>query len=683
MNHQPRIARRAQSEILPTFIADDRLKLLMFGGKGGTGKTTTSAASALALARRNKERNILLISTDPAHSLSDSLDFPVGNDFTQVSGLQNLYVREVDPGKMLADFQRRHRRVLDRMCRMSYFADQIDVRRFLDFSLPGMEELMILLAVARAFCWEKAVDKKFHLVVLDTAPTGHTLIRLLRLPEKMKYLISVMSSCLKRYNVHAAGIDLIGIGGVVHKKDHDIERFVRDLGRHVESVSSLLRTPDATEFVPVAIPEELAVAETKRLVSALEEEEIPVRNVLVNRVQPPDNDCIFCSARRQQQEGHLRHIRESFPHHHIVEVPVFPHEIRGLKRLQQYAGALNGRPARAGRHCVRSVGGEQAKGSFNNLLKSNPQFLIFGGKGGVGKTSVSAAVALRLARAEPNRKVLVISTDPAHSLGDSFRQTLGDSITRIDGEENLHAVELDFRDMRKAFGDEYRKNVSAAFEYWMKKASSTRKARVEADRDMVMQFLQTDPAGLEEALALERIWSSVEKQEFDMYILDPAPTGHLIELLEFPDLVREWLKSAYRAMLKYQIDYPVSTLQNLANRILRSEAAVRSLKQIIVDPEQTRFVAVTIAEAMGVLETRRLVRAIRNLGITCNTVAVNMLVPASSCGFCASRGSNQAQYFRQVKNEFGSEDCDVVGLPLFPRAVAGVEDLALLLEGKT
>ena len=153
----------------PAFLRNHTLRLLLFGGKGGVGKTTCAAATALALARRRPEASFLLVSTDPAHSLADSVS---GSSLPP-----NLTLIELDATERLETFKSAHGAKLSEIAVRGTFLDDDDISQLLDLSLPGLDELMAFLEIS-----EWVEEDRHACVVVDTAPWGHTL-RLLEMPQ--------------------------------------------------------------------------------------------------------------------------------------------------------------------------------------------------------------------------------------------------------------------------------------------------------------------------------------------------------------------------------------------------------------------------------------------------------------------------------------------------------------------
>lgn len=671
-------------DTIPSFLKRENLRLVIFGGKGGAGKTTLSAATAMYLAQLHPDKRILVASSDPAHSLGDSFDCPVDSSTTPVKGMDNLWAIEMDSTVLLEKFKDKHRSAIERLYGMSFYSDQIDIRDFLSFKLPGMEVMMILLEISNLLRFGIFRPYEYDLVILDTAPTGHTL-RLLALPDKMLKWLELFNISFARYKLVSKGVAALGfniIPGQTFRPKRNVQEFLDRLSKDLTRIRTVLKNPEECEFVPVTIPEELSIAETERLLSVLKEEGIRVRNIVVNRLQD-ENQCVFCSNRRRGQESYLAEIDEKFAPYNLIKLPVLPHEVRGREALLKFAGILTGENCRYSP--VQPIDLSTETGSFvpgmvSEILNKDLQFIIFGGKGGVGKTTISAATALSVAKQNPDKKVLVFSTDPAHSLSDSFACPIGGVVTPIiEGEGNLHALEMDSARLYEDFSKEYKANIEDAFKKWQRSSPvGGRKWKLDFDQKVMVEFVDVYPPGLEEVLALERIMGFVDRKEYDIYIFDTAPTGHLIELLKFPELVREWLRITYRAILKYQMKLPVDNLEIIGKRILDSHATIRKMREVLTDPRKSEFVAVTIPEAMGLLETEDLLSSIRWLGIPCSHIIVNMVIPPTECGFCASKRKEQIGYIQEVGEKDEYAGYVVTKIPLFPHEIRGMDNLVEL-----
>lgn len=312
---------------LTDLLEERGVSFLLFGGKGGVGKTSCSAASALWAAEHGKET--LIISTDPAHSLSDSFDQQIGGEVKKIEGCSNLFALELDPRKAFEEYRKK-------LSEAENFEEQAQavLQELGDLSSmtpPGTDE-----AIAFAKVLEFIEKPEYDLVVFDTAPTGHTL-RLLSLPDilnswvvnliKIRVYMSKLTGLFKR---------LIGRGGEEDKTLEVLEKLRETIGVARET----LKNPNETAFVIVMIPEAMAIFETERLLSSLIEYEIPCDHIIVNMIYPDIPNCPFCRARRQMQQENLKDIREIYDEFNITEVPLFDTEIRGLDMLKKLSEIL-------------------------------------------------------------------------------------------------------------------------------------------------------------------------------------------------------------------------------------------------------------------------------------------------------------------------------------------------------
>ncbi len=665
---------------VPSFLANEKLRLIIFGGKGGTGKTTSSSSTAIYLAQRCPDKRFLAVSSDPAHSLADSFDCQVNDTITPIKGIDNLWAIEMDPLAMLEKFKKKNESVLQNLSRMSLTTDQIDIRDFLSFKLPGMEEMMILLEMANLLKFGVFREYEYDVIIWDTAPTGHT-IRLLAFPAKVLKWVEVFGMSLKRHRAIAGGFASVGFFSMPGRTSPkgNVTGFMDKLQKNVKKILAILKNSEKSEFIPVTIPTEMAIAETERLLQAVRKEGISVRNVVVNRVEGED-ECAFCSSRGKGQEKHLAEIKKRLRPYNLIRVPVLANEVRGKESLLNFAQILSGQEYSHSPSSPVTASKDKdffRTGLMSELLDKNFQFLIFGGKGGVGKTTVSASTALSIARHNPEKKILVFSTDPAHSLSDSYAFTIGDKVTPVQKTDNLFALEINGTKIYEDFREDYRENLRIAFEKWMKSIgqSEMKRWKIEFDQTVITDFFDTYPPGLEEVLALEKIMGFIEKEVYDIYVFDTAPTGHLVQLLKFPQLVREWLRVTYKGILKYQRQYPVENLETISKRIISSQTTLRIMQELLTDSQKSEFVAVTIAEAMGILETEDLLDTLNSLGIPCRHVVFNMVLPPTACNFCSAKREEQIGYIQGSFGKIEFAGCEITRIPLYPHEIRGVDTL--------
>ncbi|MFQ6118490.1 MAG: ArsA family ATPase, partial [Methanosarcinales archaeon] len=466
------------------------LKVILIGGKGGVGKTT--CASAIALHFSELGKRTLLFSTDPAHSLSDIFNSKIGAKITSINN--NLDAIEINSEKLVKEFKNNHKQEIKTLINSSTYFDSEDISNFLSLSFPGIDEFMALLKFM-----DFIEENKYEIIITDTAPTGHT-IRFLGLPKLMK------NCTLMLYNM---------VSTLTGKKESANE-FLATMIKNIKKVNSILTDSKRTEFIMVTIPEAMAVQETKKFLKILKENKITVHNIIVNGLYP--TYCPFCASIRKEQEKYLKEF-QSLNKYHIINIRRSPHEIQGIKALLKFKEELVGNGSEKEEIQLLDTFSSQQKFitepiSSLNLDLSSVRLILFGGKGGVGKTTCASAIALHLSNTT-NKKILIFSTDPAHSLSDSFDIEIGNKITKINN--NLYALEINpeilFEEFKSKYKEEIQEMVSVAL-----------------DRETMYDLITNAPLGIDEVMALIKMMDLIKENEYDLIIMDTAPTGHLVRL---------------------------------------------------------------------------------------------------------------------------------------------------------
>ena len=536
------------------------------------------------------------------------------------------------------------------------------MQQLLRLSLPGIDELAALLEMLRF-----GRMNRYDVVIVDTAPTGHTL-RMLAMPETLSAIAHVFDDMQAK---HRAMVEALRGAWIEDAAD----ALIAGMSRDARTLAGLLRDPDSADLTLVSLPEMMAVEETVDAARSLMESEIPIARVVVNRVTPPPPErCRWCEARRREESGavavlasRLRALVKSGGGQESVISAVRAREREpvGVGALQQVARELNERPAPSARGKLRRAKRDAARRSASRTIQYAEvpvpklqltargsdgiragRLLMFGGKGGVGKTTCAAAAALHLAGAEPRRHVLLVSTDPAHSLADVLRTPVSDVPARVPhGPGNLRVRELDAFRVMEPIRAQYATSIDALFD---------RLARGTAfdaahDRRVMHDLLDLAPPGLDELAAVlnlvnllsdrnPEIRSSragtlrpegdrLAEDRFDTIVMDTAPTGHALRLLQMPGTVQDWTKALMSILLKYQ---PVAGIGEVGAALLGLSRGLGRLRVLLSNPEQTRFVVVTRAAALPRAETARLVESLRRLRIAVAAVIVN----AAGAGTC-------------------------------------------------
>jgi arsenite/tail-anchored protein-transporting ATPase len=297
-----------------------------FGGKGGVGKTTAASATALFLLKKLKQDNsILLFSTDPAHSLSDSLGVKIGNRLVKVAEHKGakLIAYEMDAALALERFREAHGKVLAEIAERGTLLDEEDINELLNLSLPGLDEVMSLFELS-----ELDRGGKYAHIVVDTAPSGHT-SRLLRLPEVFTRMVHALDRLGEK---HRYMIEHFARRRVVAD---EVDLFLQDLAARIQSVRHLLYDPRETNFTLVTIPEAMSVRETERYLTLLRQQSVPVTDLIVNRVEQEHDACVYCKARVKTQRPWLKEIEKLFADLRLHYVPLQVDEVRGLGPLEK------------------------------------------------------------------------------------------------------------------------------------------------------------------------------------------------------------------------------------------------------------------------------------------------------------------------------------------------------------
>ena len=634
-------------------------RYLFFGGKGGVGKTTAASATALYLLNKLKGNDsVLLFSTDPAHSLSDSLDVKIGNRLVEVKQLRGarLVAYEMDASLALERFRTAHGKVLAEIAERGTLLDEQDINELLSLSLPGLDEVMSLFELSE-------LDRagQYAHIVVDTAPSGHT-SRLLRLPEvfdRMVKALDLMGDKHRYILAHFARRKPVA---------DEVDLFLKDLSQRIESVRQLLHDKHQTRFALVTIPEAMSVRETERYFELLREQGVPVRDVIVNRVEQEHGDCEYCRARVASQRPWIKEIASTFRDLKLHYVPLQPKEVRGIEDLKRigkliWADEMKPRMTRINPDS-RSVS-SAANSSFPLVAR---KIVIFGGKGGVGKTTAAAAFALALAKANRKQKLLIFSTDPAHSLSDSFDEQIGESKTGVAGNGNLDAMEIDPGKWFEELKQRYRSWTDELFA----SLSGGSRMEIKFDKEAMRELVELTPPGIDEIAALGTISDLLDLERYQTLILDTAPTGHLIRFLELPQVALSWIRTFMKLLLKYQ---NVMRANQVAEELVALSKSIKKVIALLTDAERCEFVGVAIPERMSLEETVDLAKSLEKLKVPLSKLLINGVAPDDACSFCKSRRKAQDQVIADFEKRFRRRSVEIFVAPQQPHEIRGAQDL--------
>lgn len=544
-------------------------------GKGGVGKTTTAASLAARAATRGERT--LLLATDPARALTHVVGIPLGNSPAQVPGIQRLFAAQLDPEASRIAFLERWRAVLLTILDRGTYFDAEDAQKLVDTTLPGGDETFAVLTLA-----EIARDTSWDRMIVDTAPTGHTL-RLLALPDTLSALVRLFDAFQEKHRM------LVRALARRYRAD-EADAFLAETRQQVDDIRALLHDGRRLAAALVTRDEPVVIAETQRYARALSAQGIRIGAVITN-----------ASAAAAA-------IDLDAPFFTVPALDPAPAGLDGAGRWSRglaVATSVKRRQAR-GRTAGRAVDEERR----DQVPLPTAAFTIVAGKGGVGKTTVACAIALELAR---HHATLLVSTDPAPSIADALELEIGDVTVPVLEAPGLFARQLDAAASFARFREQYSERVGDVM-----KAVAPLANRDEAR--MVDELMALAPPGIDELYALAWIGEELERGTYERIVLDPAPTGHLLRLLEVPGLALAWTHQLMRLQLKYR---EVVKLGDAAEELLAFARRTRGVQAMLTDADRATAMIVSLDEPLVRNEAERLATALGGMSIPVNAIIWN------------------------------------------------------------
>ena len=611
-------------------------ELAFFIGKGGVGKTTVAAAYAVLTARMSARNKVLLVSTDPAHSLGDVLQRKLGAAAKAVNvGTGKLWACELDAPRLFGDFFRDYKQsILEIVERGSLFSGA-EISPLLETALPGMSEISALLAIRDA-----VTSEKYSHIVVDTAPFGHTL-RLFSLQEQFVRLLNFLELAAGRDRVLAAHF-----GGGIRTTEPKLLEDWRG------KIDQLAQAFSAADLFLVTTAEKFALNESVRCMSEVRQSNpsLTLKSVVLNRVVRRAGKCAFCRKRVAVARTAESFLHKQFPQAelHIGDDPGFP--IMGREALRSF-----GENVFANRRLRLPPQMPKEKRKPTRLspaqwpaLNSRISFVI--GKGGVGKTTVSAALGFH-ERKSSGAAVEICSVDPAPSLDDIFQTTIADNPKAVLDDKHFRASELDSAAMFRSWVAEIREEVDSA--------TSSEHSGIHVDlsfeRKLLSALLDIVPPGLDEVLAIFRIMD-LRSSTNGKIIIDMAPTGHALELLRMPERIVNWSRLLLKSLAAHR---KLALARNAAVRIAELELRARELLQAFKRSDEVSVSVVMLPEPLPDRETERLLAELHRLGLAANALFVNRLMfakDAANCTRCRVAAEWQSSVLANLKKRRSAKE---------------------------
>ena len=297
--------------------------------------------------------------------------------------------------------------------------------------------------------------------------------------------------------------------------------------------------------------------------------------------------------------------------------------------------------------------------SLSELENSNKRVLMFGGKGGVGKTTCSATTALHYASL--GRKTLIISSDLTPSLSDIFEMEIGPTEKAVQGVKNLDALEIGPDEVMKRWKKKFGPEIYEA-------ASSL----IDMEYDEVIEYVAMAP-GIQEEFMLDYVLERVKDGSYELIVWDTAPAGDTLRLLELPYKFVEHLRTAPRVYMRVRDALKLKKVPFL--ELIESwKALAEEVTSFMRDPTNTEFVLVTIPEGLGVYQAKRLVKEFQRFGLDIRYILVNNVIQNPDSDFNRQRMEMQRPYIQMLRDEYG-DDREIIEVPLFPYEIKGVQRL--------
>ena len=289
-------------------------------------------------------------------------------------------------------------------------------------------------------------------------------------------------------------------------------------------------------------------------------------------------------------------------------------------------------------------------GNLSNIINNQTLKWVFvGGKGGVGKTSVSSSLAVLLA--QKREKILIISTDPAHNLSDAFNQKMSYQPTLINGFNNLYGIEINPKEIKDEDDN----------------LSDMLGVSLDEETQNIFEDLKNSIPGIDEALAIGLLLQMIDKMDYSLVIFDTAPTGHTLRMLSFPKILDEATQKF--SLLKEKIG-PMSGFlgeafgdgfKNMLEMVDTFKVQAEKIRQDFTNNEHTTFIAVCIPEFLSMYETERMIQELNKDNIDCRNIVINQVLFINKenenieCDMCQARFKMQKKYIKQIRELYGDE----------------------------
>jgi arsenite/tail-anchored protein-transporting ATPase len=587
---------------------------LFFSGKGGVGKTTMAAATAIHHAQAGKKT--LIVTTDSASNLADVFEQEIGHRIRPIAGVEKLFAMEINPDVATKEYKEHiigpFREIMPE-----------DVIASLEENLSGP-------CTTEMASFDRFIDfmegDEYDVIVFDTAPTGHT-IRLLELPVDWS----------RHIEESAKGSGQTCLGPV---------QSIQGSKEKYDRATALLKDQTRTTFIFVMRPEELSLYETLRAANELGTIGIRPGEVIVNGVLPEEVcEKTFFKKKFYAQQNVIRQTEKTLaqPKRYMF---LRDNEVKGISALKDIARELftGKKPSSENeRSSIDWLVPTLERPDIDALFRPDKQTkaIFFTGKGGVGKTSISCITALYIA--QKGFTTLLVTTDPAAHIGEVLDVKVGSRPLKIT--DNLFAVMV---------------NQQEAFKEYKEKVLNEARGKYSDELFATMEEELNSPC-TEEMAAFDKFIQYIEGKDYEVVVFDTAPTGHTLRLLDLPFDYAKQIEMMVSAVESSEIK------ETARNRF-------RDIISTLRDKERTVFSLVLYPESTPIMESYRAMLDLKEAGIETQLVVANMVLPEDVCtnNFFKNRRQMQMKYLQEIKERFG---LPMLQFPLMQEEIKGLNRL--------
>ena len=626
-------------------------RLTFVVGKGGVGKTTVACGLALHLAAKYPRQSTLLMSTDPAHSLGDMLEYhAMAKPGRMANAPGRLFLWQINSQTEFEKFLAENRAGILNIVESGTFFNRAEIAPLLDTTLPGMAEVAGLLALE-----ELLKRSDYDHIVVDTAPFGHTL-RLFELPGHFQKFLDFLEVASSRDALLARRFG----GRLTSPADEFLARWQTAMKEVKEAFSAR-----NARVLLVTTPEKFSLNEAARSLESLHEStpQMRVGAVVLNRVVTDAGDCKQCKRRVSAAKKAGAFLKRKFPAVPRLTGPDPGNPLLGPELLRKFGDVVFG-----GRRVSLEAEAEPKKSRKLEIVKAKwpameTRLGFTVGKGGVGKTTATAALAFHSRKSDKDVAVTVCSTDPAPSLDDVFQKEIGNEPTTVLGDTGLSAMEMDSLAEFKRWAQGVRAKLDSATSM----QSGGLHVDLTFEKAVFAALMDVVPPGVDEVLAIFRIVDLLESKP-GRVLIDMAPTGHALELLRTPERLLLWSRLLLKSLAAHRT---LSLAQDVAVELATLGQQVRKLLELMHDRGKSRAWVVMLAEPVPDRQTRRLLAALEDLGVTVDSVLVNRVLvkEQSGCGRCERARRWQMATLELVQRKYKGRRMYL--LREFPGEIAG------------